>query len=59
VDNKVVLYHNNETGQWYWSIIDAHDNKKWLKSFDTKENAIEYCKLHELEIVRVIDDEEA
>ncbi len=50
----VKIYHNNESGDWKWSVVDANDPEFWLNSFDTKQKALDFCEKHGLFIVEVI-----
>jgi len=49
-DGGVSLYHNNENGDWLWSIVPYWDSipKRydgfWLDSAPTKKRALEICK---------------
>jgi hypothetical protein len=51
---KVDVYidYNNELDEWTYSVAVINSNGFWLDSFDTEEKAIEYCKKHELKIVK-------
>jgi len=53
---KIILHHTNETGEWLWAIVDTEDEEMWLASFDTKGNALIYCRMNCLEIIDIVDD---
>lgn len=48
----VDIYYNNEAGQWLWSV-QVYNDDFWLDSFDTREEAIEFCKKHELKVITI------
>jgi hypothetical protein len=48
-ETRVFLYHNNDTGIWYWSIAVYEEglsvwNTFWLNSFRTKKEAKKFVK---------------
>jgi len=50
----VYLYHNNDAGEWQWSVV-VHEgqpspNDFWLDAFPTKKEAQQYCRQHGLTI---------
>lgn len=47
----VIIYHNNENGSWVWAIDVCENPGFWLNAFEKKEDAIEFCKNHELKIL--------
>lgn len=50
----VKIYHNDEAGDWQWTIQDANDLDFWLASFETEQEVIGFCEKHALPIVEVI-----
>lgn len=48
---QVKIYHNNETGEWLWSVTDASDPEFWLNSFDTEQEAHDFCNKHGLQVL--------
>jgi hypothetical protein len=48
----VTIYHNNEAGDWQWSIDVNIDPGFWLDAFPTKQEAIKFCKKHGLKITK-------
>ena len=47
---KVYINHNDETGEWLYSIVVADSDAFWLCSFDTLKEAQDYIKDHNLAI---------
>ncbi len=47
----VTIYHNDETGEWLWSVACVSDSEFWLDSFDTEKEAVAYCEKNGLPIV--------
>ena len=39
---SVYIDHNDEIGEWLWSVV-VTGTDFWLESFDTREEAIEWC----------------
>ncbi|MNL78015.1 hypothetical protein D3C87_2043120 [compost metagenome] len=48
----VDIYYNNESGQWLWSVQVCNDDF-WLDSFDTCEEAVDFCQKHELKVITI------
>ena len=47
---KVVINHNNELGQWLYSIQVVDSGGFWLYSFHTQEEAEKYIRAHKLKL---------
>lgn len=58
IDNKypVSIYHNNEAGEWLWSIC-VDDTDFWLNSFKTKRDALAYCQKNKIPVTKVYNAE--
>ncbi len=50
----VNIYYNDESGDWKWSVADANDPEFWIDSFETEQEAIDFCEKNGLSIVEVI-----
>lgn len=50
---NVNIIHNDDIGEWLWSVEVVNSDEFWLDSFKTKEEAVEYCEKHELKIVEI------
>lgn len=56
---QVRLYYNDELakGEWIWSVEDMTDDSQfWLESFDTEQEAREYCGNNGLTVSEVMGD---
>jgi len=49
-DTRVWVSHNNETGEWLYSV-QVYGTDFWLDSFKTEEQASEYIKKHNLIVI--------
>lgn len=48
-NSPVVIYHNNENGDWVWAVA-VKGTDFWLSAFRTKKRAVKYCKRMGLKI---------
>jgi len=44
---NVIVFHNNETGKWLWSIV-LEGTDLWLTSFSNQKKAEDFVKKHKL-----------
>lgn len=42
-ENGVALYLNNELGRFVYSVVSSFDGEWWLASFDSVEEAEQWC----------------
>lgn len=49
---RVYISHNNEIGQWLYSVVVADSDAFWLDSFDTELEAKEYISQHGLKMAQ-------
>lgn len=47
-ETRVFIYHNNETGEWLYSIVVENSDDFWLDSFPTLEEAEKYIETNNL-----------
>lgn len=45
---RVFIDHNNETGEWFYSVVVDESDGFWLASFDTQQEAEEYIRTNKL-----------
>lgn len=50
----VNIYYNNEIGRYVWSVTVVSEPEFWLDSFKYKKGALEFCKKHNLKVLKVI-----
>lgn len=48
---RVRIYHNEETGEWLYSVAVENSQGFWLDSFETEQEANEYIQANHLAIV--------
>lgn len=48
---KVCVYHNNELGEWLFSVAVENSQGFWLDSFTTEQEAYEYIRANHLVVV--------
>ena len=58
-DGKVCIWFTNERGldSWDWAVITRQDEEFWLESFDTKEEACQFCAEQLLKVDEIWKDE--
>lgn len=44
---ECLIYYTDETGQWLWAV-QIKGTDFWLNSFNTRQEAEEYCNSNEL-----------
>ena len=54
-DTRVVVYRNNETGEWLWAVAVYDEetmitNSYWLNAFRTKREAMQFVKDNKLKL---------
>ena len=49
----VLIFHNNETGEWLWSVVVDDGSGFWLNSFKSEKAAMNYCQRHMLQVTRI------
>lgn len=50
-ETRVSTYHNNEIGEWLYSVVVENSGEFWLDSFPTLEEAEEYIRKNNLKKV--------
>ena len=51
---KIVIHHNDETGEPLWSICDENYFENWINSFKTLEETIKFTEHFEHETYKVV-----
>lgn len=49
-ETRVRVYHNNELGEWLYSVVVEDSQGFWLDSFSTEQKAYEYIRTNNLAI---------
>jgi len=49
-ETVVHIYHNNEIGEWLYSVVLDSDRDTWVDSFETYEAAVEFCEKNKLHV---------
>ena len=47
---RVYIDHNNELGQWLYSVVVEDSDAFWLDSFDTEQEALDYIRSAKLKL---------